>query len=294
MSSLFHDTVSALLLRRLREALSPPSADCILECFDDHDRLSAPSLSCRYVETTPPERYPAHAPEAACPEGSPLQWHTWLSITQRGGESRCPRPRHTTPTTPEEEPAEEEVQTKDVTIEEGAADVSLTFRALIETEGPAALPTLLVVWEQVLAVSREWFARAAAATDEAVERGGCSSDAMILWFGAERHCGVRVAVRALGGEEPVLVAVEEQPAVSYRMEYDGEFSGLGLLCGDADGFSADHAVDAAAYCDGQDVPRDVWGGGWRVGRGARSALNPAPDCAFRRLGAERTEPSVRR
>lgn len=116
----------------------------------------------------------------------------------------------------------EEVQTKDVTIEEGAGDVSITFRALIETEGPAALPTLLVVWEQVLAVSREWFARAAAATDQAVDGGDCSADARILWFGTERNCGVRVSVRRLGGEEPLLVAVEEQPAVSYRMEYDGE------------------------------------------------------------------------
>lgn len=161
--------------------------------------------------------------------------------------------------------------------------MSLTFRALIETEGPAALPTLLVVWEQVLAVSRAWFSRAAAATDEAREGGDCSDDARILWLGAERNCGVRVSVRPLGGEAPLLVGVEEQPAVSYRMEYDGEFlGGLGLLCEGADGFSADYAVDAAAYCDGPDVPRDVWGGGGCVGRGACPALSSVPrHCAFR-------------
>ena len=208
-----------------------------------------------------------------------MWWHTWFSITRRGGESRCPRPRHTTPTTPEEEPPIEEVQTKDVTIEEGAGDVSLTFRALIETEGPAALPTLLVVWEQVLAVSREWFARAAAATDQAAEGKDCSDDARILWFGAERNCGVRVSVTRLGGEEPVLASVEEQLAVSYRMEYDGESGRTRVSWCGADGFSADYEVHAATHRDGPDVPRDVWGGGGGVGRGARTALSSvARDC----------------
>lgn len=101
-------------------------------------------------------------------------------------------------------------------------DVSLTFRALIETEGPTAIPTHLVVWEQVLAVSREWFARAAAAKDEVVDGADCSDDRSILWFGAEKNCGLRARVRSLEAEVPLLVGVEEQPAVSYRMEYDGK------------------------------------------------------------------------
>ena len=137
------------------------------------------------------------------------------------GEARFQRPRRTTPTTPEEG-EEGEAPGKDVTIEEGVGNVSLTFRALIEMEGPAGLPVHLVVWEQVLAVSREWFARAAAATDEKVDGGDCSEDRSILWFGTDRDCGVRARVKSLNAETPVLMSVEEQPAVSYQMEYDGE------------------------------------------------------------------------
>lgn len=100
-------------------------------------------------------------------------------------------------------------------------DVSLTFRALMEAEGPTGVPTHLVVWEQVLAVSREWFARAAASRDEAADGGDCSGDSSILWFGPERNCGLRARVRSLEAEA-VLVGVAEQPVVTYRMEYDGE------------------------------------------------------------------------
>lgn len=134
---------------------------------------------------------------------------------------RCPRPRHTTPVNPAEDGGEGP-PTKDVSIEEGVGDVSLTFRALIEAEGPTTVPTHLVVWEQVLAVSREWFARAAAARDEPVNGADCSEDRRILWFGPERNCGLRARVKSLEAEAPLLVEVGEQPAVSYRMEYDGE------------------------------------------------------------------------
>lgn len=222
MNSRFYDAIRSIVLRRLRDALSSPSTDLILECFDDRDRLSAPSLSCRYIETTSPSHYPTDAPEPANPSHNPLDWHSWFHIVRRGGESRWPRPRHTTPTTPAETPADEDAPTKDVTIEEGTGDVSLTFRALIETEGPSAIPAHLVVWEQVLAVSREWFARAARAKDEVVDGGDCSDDRRILWFGAERDCGVRAKVRSLEAEVPLLVGVDEQPAVSYRLEYDGK------------------------------------------------------------------------
>lgn len=220
MNSRFYENVRSIIFHRLRDTLSSASTDLILECFDERDRLSAPSFSCRYVETTSPSRYPTHAPDPEPPSYSPLWWHTWFRIVERSGETWWPRPRHPTPTTPPESPSDVGAPTKDVFIEEGAGDVSLTFRAFIAIESP--MPTHHVVWEQVLAVSREWFAQAAASNDEVVGGVDCSDDRSILWVGPGRNCGVRVRVRPLEAEAPVLISVDEQPAVSYRMEYDGK------------------------------------------------------------------------
>ncbi|SPN98398.1 uncharacterized protein DNG_01443 [Cephalotrichum gorgonifer] len=221
LSTLLHETTSDVLHRRIRDTFSDPSTELILECFDDHDRISAPSLSCRYIETTRP---PSPPPPSCAPgppnlPDSPLRWQSRFRIVnRRSAETRWPRPRHTTPITPQPEETtrrEEEAPTKDVTIGEGDDGVELTLRALIETGGPAALPTHLIVWEEVASVSRAWFERAAAGG------GGSEEDGSVLWLGGGRNCGLRVRVRPLdgSGEGPVLVAVEERPAVSYRMEY---------------------------------------------------------------------------
>lgn len=248
-----------LLSNRLASAVSA-SNELILECYHPSVKLSTPYLHCKFLGTGPldgsrsiscsaVEPGPAEN-EAPAEEGSErslgrlrqLYSHFRpLPLEEGGRVGRRRRARAalqqlqqedvtngnaTAPTNSEvEEEAIPEPPSLDVNLDEAELFTQLCTVTNLVKLGPrhGLFSSHINISDGLIRVWRDWLGSAAAGGGQRRPGVDGRSRAGILWADPHKHVGVRFRVSETTDQwrAPLLVGVNDDPPVSYRLEYDG-------------------------------------------------------------------------
>ncbi|KAI1749989.1 hypothetical protein F4782DRAFT_510938 [Xylaria castorea] len=204
---------------RLIEATVLQGRELILECYHPSDRISTPSLFCKYLAT-----------DGLSEAGEDANMEDLNQLYSRfkpflGDENRRPRARR--PTTRVIEGIEEpltEVPSYDVNLEAGELFTQLCAVTNLVKVGPrrGLFVSIDNVTDGVIRVWRDWLQKQAerSATEQQQVGQRCPDDSSILWIDTSKNVGVRF--RVLPREEsqtPLLIGQGEDPPVSYKLEY---------------------------------------------------------------------------
>ncbi|KAI0204796.1 hypothetical protein F4808DRAFT_412202 [Astrocystis sublimbata] len=220
VSRRLHALVGRLHYYRLVEAIELQDRELILESYHPSDRLSTPSLFCKYLGTDGM----SEAGEDANMEDMNQLYSRFKPFL--GDENRRPRARRPTTRVIEglEEPLAAEVPSYDVNLDAGDLFAQLCAVTNLVKVGPRRGLFLSIdnVADGVIRVWREWLREQAerCATEQQQVEHTCPSDSSILWIDASKNVGVKF--RVLPREEaqtPVLLSRDEEPPVSYTLEY---------------------------------------------------------------------------
>lgn len=238
--------VLRLVQHRLAAVLDQKSSqELILECYPPSAALTTPYLFCDFVETS---RLDGSGSTLLDPEteldGSRSNgtlgdlrslYSRFRPVAQ--DENRRPRHRYTRQSSGlEDGEAEDAVVPEsppslDVHLDEGDQFSQLVTVTNVVEMGSRRGQFLghTNVSDGVLRVWRAWLAAATSTTSAAGGQG--EQREAILWADAERHVGVRFRVsRKDAWSQPLLLGADEDPAVSYRLDYEGEFRRI-VVCG---------------------------------------------------------------
>ncbi|KAI0458618.1 F-box domain-containing protein, variant [Xylaria acuta] len=211
--------VGRLYYYRLVEATVLQGRELILECYHPSDRISTPSLFCKYLAT-----------DGLSEAGEDADIGDLNQLYSRfkpflGDENRRPRARW--PTTRVIEGIEEplaEVTSYDVNLEAGELFTQLCAVTNLVKVGPRRGLFLSIdnVTDGVIRVWRDWLREQAERSTTEQQQVGqrCPDDSSILWVDTSKNVGVKF--RVLSREEsqtPLLLSQDEDPPVSYTLEY---------------------------------------------------------------------------
>lgn len=234
----FRGLVARLHYARLVEALGLQDHEIILECYHPTVKISTPYLFCDYVGT------PGLAAESAGVSGASggrdpslagmnALYSRFRPVQQE--DDRRPRSRYPKRAVVEglEQPLRD-LPGHDVHLDAGELFSQLvTVTNLVKVEPKRKLIIDAVnMTDGVIRVWRPWLASEAAAPTPAPgqqhstgENGSSSvlDDSAILWADSKQNCGLRMRVVEKTNElvAPVLVAAEDDPAISYKLEFEG-------------------------------------------------------------------------
>ncbi|KAK7928248.1 F-box domain-containing protein [Apiospora marii] len=239
VSRRFHGLVARLHYARLVEALGLQDHEIILECYHPTVKISTPYLFCDYVGT------PGLAAESAGVSGGGGKdpslagmnalYSRFRPVQQE--DDRRPRSRYPKRAVVEgvAQPLVDQRPSHDVHLDAGELFSQLvTVTNLVKVEPKRKLIIDAVnMTDGVIRVWRPWLASEAAAPTPAQGQGqhsaresGSSSvldDSAILWADSKQNCGLRMRVVEKTDEQaPVLVAADDDPAISYKLEFEGK------------------------------------------------------------------------
>lgn len=223
VSRRFRGLVGRLHYYRLVEATVLQGRELILECYHPSDRVSTPSLFCKYVDT---DGLAEAGEDADMADLNRLYSRFTLYL---GDENRRPRARR--PTARMMEGLEEEptkVPSYDVNLEAGEFFTQLCAVTNLVKIGPRRGLFLSIdnVADGVIRVFRPWLQQQAERSATKQQQDGQSrlDDSAILWVDRAQDVGVRFRVLAKEeGNVPLLLNQDEEPPVSYTLEYQGQF-----------------------------------------------------------------------
>ncbi|KAI1153911.1 F-box domain-containing protein, variant [Nemania diffusa] len=219
VSRRFRGLVGRLHYYRLVETTILQGRELLLECYQPSDRLSTPSLFCKYLGTNGL----SEAGEDANMDDLNHLYSRFKPFL--GDENRRPRARR--PTTKVIEGTEEpltQVPSYDVNLDAGDLFTQLCTVTNLVKIGPRRGLFLRVdnVSDGVIRVWRDWLREQAerSATEQQREGEKYPDDSSILWIGSSKDVGVRFRVLAKEeGQTPLLLRQNEDPPVSYTLEY---------------------------------------------------------------------------
>ncbi|KAI0813625.1 hypothetical protein GGR55DRAFT_635145 [Xylaria sp. FL0064] len=221
VSRRFRGLVGRLHYYRLVEATALQGRELILECYHPSDRISTPSLFCRYLGTDGLEEA---GEDADLDDLNQLYSRFKLYL---GDENQRPRARW--PTTRvaagTAEPLAEKVPSYDVNLDAGDLFTQLCAVTNLVKIGPKRGLFLSIdnVHEGVIRVWRHWLQEQAerSATEQQQAGQTCLDDSSILWIDTtSKNVGVRFRVLPREeGQAPLLLSRDEDPPVSYTLEY---------------------------------------------------------------------------
>ncbi|KAF2973433.1 hypothetical protein GQX73_g100 [Xylaria multiplex] len=218
VSRRFRGLVGRLHYYRLVEATVLQGRELILECYHPSDRLSTPSLFCKYLATDGL----AEAGEDANMEDL-NQLYTRFKLFL-GDENRRPRARWPTSRVIEglEEPLTQ-VPSYDVNLEAGELFTQLCAITNLVKIGPKRGLFLSIdnITDGVIRVWRDWLRQQAerSSTEQQQAGQGRLDDSSILWTDSSKNVGVRFRVLLREEDQPLLLSQDEDPPVSYTLEY---------------------------------------------------------------------------
>ncbi|GAP82709.2 putative f-box domain protein [Rosellinia necatrix] len=219
VSRRFRGLVGRLHYYRLVEATVLQGRELLLECYHPSDRVSAPSLFCRYLTT---DGLAEAGEDADLGEMNRLYSRFTLFL---GDENRRPRARRPTASVIEgtEEPLSQ-IPTYDVNIEAGELFTQLCAVTNLVKIGPRRGLFLKIdnVADGVIRVHRRWLREQAErpTTKQQLDGRTDLNDSSILWVGLSKDIGVRFRVLPKEeGQTPLLLEQDEEPPVSYTLEY---------------------------------------------------------------------------
>ncbi|KAK8051021.1 hypothetical protein PG993_002406 [Apiospora rasikravindrae] len=234
----FHGIAARLHYARLVEALALPDHEIILECYHPTVKISTPYLFCDYVGT------PGLAEQSCGVSGSGrgdgdgdpslagmnTLYSRFRPVQQE--DDRRPRTRYPRRTVVEglEQPLED-LPSHDVHLDAGELFSQLvTVTNLVKVDPKRKIIIDAVnMTDGVIRVWRQWLAdQAAAPTPSPAAQGQHSAedsssvleDSAILWADSKQHCGLRMRVVKTDEQVPILVAADDEVAVSYKLEFE--------------------------------------------------------------------------
>ncbi|KAI0970634.1 F-box domain-containing protein, variant [Xylaria arbuscula] len=219
VSHRFRGLVGRLHYYRLVEATALQGRELILECYHPSDRVSTPSLFCKYFST---DGLSEAGEDADLEDLNQLYSRFKLYL---GDENQRPRSRWPTTRVIEriEEPLAEKVPSYDVNLEAGDLFTQLCTVTNLVKVGPKKGLFLSIdnIHDGVIRVWRDWLReQAARSTTEQQQQAGHLDDSSILWVDAAKNVGVRFRVLLKEeGQAPHLLSRDEDPAVSYTLQY---------------------------------------------------------------------------
>ncbi|TGJ85818.1 hypothetical protein E0Z10_g2958 [Xylaria hypoxylon] len=220
VSRRFRALVGRLHYYRLVEATVLQGRQLILECYHPSDRLSTPTLFCKYLAT---DGLAEAGEDANMEDLNRLYTRFGLFL---GDENRRPRARQ--PTTRViaglEEPLTE-VPSYDVNLEAGELFTQLCAITNLVKIGPkrGLFSSIDNITDGVIRVWRDWLREHAerSTTEQQQARRRHLDDSSILWADLSKSVGIRFRVLLREDQAPLLLSRDEDPPVSYTLEYQG-------------------------------------------------------------------------
>ncbi|KAK8011509.1 hypothetical protein PG990_010474 [Apiospora arundinis] len=211
----FHSLVARLHYARLVEALALRDHEIILECYHPTVKIS-----------TPPSARRAGTPTLT---GLNALYSRFRPVQQE--DDRRPRSRYPKRTVVEglEQPTID-LPSHDVYLDAGELFSQLvTVTNLVKVEPTRKLIIDAInMTDGVIRVFRKWLASEAAAPAQGQQgnaensRSTMDADSAILWADTKQNCGLRMRVVEKVDDQagPVLVAADDDPAISYKLEFE--------------------------------------------------------------------------
>ncbi|KAL7627321.1 hypothetical protein AAE478_001513 [Parahypoxylon ruwenzoriense] len=214
----FYGLVGRVHYTRLVEASRLRDHEVILRCSHPSEKLSTPSLSCEYIGTDGLSEagdlanlgvlnnlYARFRPFLPKSYGRLSRWQTGAVV----GESADPVSR---------------VPSQEVHLDSGELFSQLCTLTNLAKMGPrrGLSSSNANVSEGVIRVWRDWLQRQAADTVGMQQRASTVlDDSSILWTDSSKIVGLRFrVVKDESVPAPILVGLNEEPSVSYSLEYE--------------------------------------------------------------------------
>ncbi|KAJ3571216.1 hypothetical protein NPX13_g5458 [Xylaria arbuscula] len=220
VSRRFHGLVGRLYYYRLVEATSLQGRELTLECYHPIDRVSTPSLFSKYIAT---DGLSEAGEDATLEDLNRLYSRFNLHL---GDENQRPRSRWPTArvTAGIEEPLAEKIPSYDVHLDGDEDFTQLCAVTNLVKVGPrrGLLLSVDTVKDGILRVWRDWLREQAERLSTEQQQAGPTNlnDSSILWVDSAKSVGVRFrVVPREEGQAPLLLRRNENPPVSYTLEY---------------------------------------------------------------------------
>ncbi|KAI0508782.1 F-box domain-containing protein, variant [Xylaria bambusicola] len=220
VSRRFRGLVGRLHYYRLVEATALQGRQLILECYHPCDKVSTPSLFCKYIGT---DGLTEAGEDADLEDLNRLYSRFKLYL---GDENHRPRARWPTArvTAGIEKPLAEKTPSYDVNLDADELFTQLCAVTNLVKVGPRRGLFLSIdnVSDSVVRVWRDWLREQA--TRSAMEQQQAEAtnldDPSILWVDTSKNVGVRFRVIPREeGQTPLLLSRDQDPPVSYTLEY---------------------------------------------------------------------------
>lgn len=250
VSRQFHCLVVRILHSRLLSAASIQDHKLILECFHPSAKWSTPGLPCEYLGTdafTPVHQFPSGASSK-----SDLTSLLGLYSHFRPLEASSPRrrrvrhpagdvPNHPNTSTAQDLFDTPQIPSQTIHLESYERFSQLCTIANLVKVGPRSglFLSCVTIGEGTIRVFRDWLLKHAISEkaweetkDERakIHSAGLDNEPVeinmdledrVLWLDRGKNIGVRLSVVALNDVGPILQSRDEDPAVTYTVEYEG-------------------------------------------------------------------------
>ncbi|PHH73799.1 hypothetical protein CDD80_3556 [Ophiocordyceps camponoti-rufipedis] len=224
----FHACTGRLLRRRLHRVASLPDNELLLDCYQPSARVSTPYLACRFQGTS--------GLESQGSTGISRLYSSFRPVVAR--DARCrwflgPLPSQESSSSGGKDEDEAAVQTVELDEGELFSQLCTATNVIRQCPQPGLFISHINTCEGVIRVWRHWLAAQAIRNndqDEDDDEGyssGCSSPVTdgLLWVDAGQNVGLRFRVEPASAPllrpGPGLTPEEEEPAVAYRLVYQG-------------------------------------------------------------------------
>ncbi|KAK5625384.1 hypothetical protein RRF57_001100 [Xylaria bambusicola] len=220
VSRRFRGLVGRLHYYRLVEATALQGRELILECYHPCDRVSTPSLFSKYIGT---DGLAEAGEDAGLEDLNRLYSRFKLYL---GDENNRPRARWPTArvTAGIEEPLAEKTPSYDVNLDADELFTQLCVVTNLVKVAPRRGLFLSIdnIGDSVVRVWRDWLREQAkrSATEQQQAEATNLDDPSILWMDASKNVGLRFrVVPKEEGQAPLLLGRDQDPPVSYTLEY---------------------------------------------------------------------------
>ena len=259
VSHRFHDLVLGIVHRRLLVAAAFKDRKLLLECYHPSSRNTEPYLFCDYLGTPglssekDGEGSAYHASQPIGRLGKLSRLYSRFRPVRHEAEQRLFRPHPagdvpgnpgTSTYFPARPPSREETVEPFVSHTVNLESHELFSQLMVVTNlvqlGPrrGVFYSFVNIADGVVRVWRAWLAERASslfypAVDEdeteqtrTMDEKHTDMESRMLWVGNSKNVGIRVRVceKTWRRNEPILLLHDEDPAVSYGIEYEGESS----------------------------------------------------------------------
>lgn len=237
----FASLVCRLLQRRLQAVASLPANDLIFECFTPAAKLTTPSLDCRYIGTRigGPGRSLLEEQVADVEDGDgkteekeglpagldrlTRMYSVFQPLAPNENRRTCLRRTDGSSSQPERQSAMELVYLESEQPFEQLCAITSVGRP---GPRPGLYTSHVNINDGVLRLWRDWLTQQSSdlAGSGGGGGGGDDDDRQVLWVDAGRTVGLRMRVMHGPAERmPILYGPDDQPSVSYRLEYQGTY-----------------------------------------------------------------------